>query len=62
MRKKKSLLPTPEPATEACGWEVVDPPESIGAHIAADPAPDRNADDDFRKECRHTWARMIKKN
>ena len=61
MRKKKSLRPTLEPATEACCEEVVDPPASSGARTAAGPAPDCSLDDDFRKECRRTWARMIKK-
>lgn len=59
MRKKVSLRLTPEPANEADGEEVVDRSAPIGARAAVGSAPDDSSDDDFRKECRSTWARMI---
>jgi len=49
MRKKR--LPS---AAETGGGQVADAPERCSV-------PDGSSDDDFRKECRRTWARMIKK-
>jgi hypothetical protein len=49
MRRKR--LPS---AAETGGGQVADAPERCSV-------PDGSSDDDFRKECRRTWARMIKK-
>ena len=62
LRKKQPLLQMPYSATTAVGPEIVEPSASVTITSAGRPPNDSpDDDDDFRRDCRRTWARLIKK-